>query len=40
MYDAEIGLLGLIIDGTECSGGEGEPLLPSESYEDIVDEVS
>lgn len=40
MYDAEIGFPGLTIDGTECSGGEGEPLPLSESYEDMVAEVS
>ena len=38
MYDAEMGFPGLIIDGTECSGGEGEPLPLSESYEDMVSE--
>ena len=39
VYDAEIGFPGLIIDGTECSGGEGEPLPLSESYEDMVAEA-
>ena len=40
MYDAETGFPGLIIDGTACAGGGGDPLLLSESYEDIVAGVS
>lgn len=36
MYDAEMGFPGLIIDGTACVGGEGEPPSLSESNEDMV----
>ena len=36
MYDAEMGFPGLIIDGTACAGGGGDPLSLSESYEDIM----
>ena len=39
MYDTEIGFPGFIIDGTACSGGEGEPLPLSELYEDMVAEA-
>ena len=36
MYDVEMGFPGLIIDGTVCAGGGGEPPSLSESYEDMV----
>lgn len=40
VYDAEMGFPGLIIDGTACAGGDGDPLSLSESYEDMMDGVS
>lgn len=40
MYDAEMGFPGLIIDGTACAGGGGDPLSRSESHEDMVAGVS
>jgi len=36
VYDAEMGFPGLVIDGTACVGGGGEPLSLSELYEDMV----
>jgi len=35
VYDAEMGFPGLIIDGTACADGGGEPLSLSESNEDM-----